>query len=229
MDDSAQPATQVILLWDLPLRLFHWFLVGLFVLSWVSAKMQWTDCHLYSGLCLLTLLLFRLLWGFWGSSSAQFARFVRGPHEVWSYLRRHFGRTSMSYQSTVGHNPLGGISVLVMLLCLLIQAATGLGANDDIMVEGPLYRYITKELSDQLTSIHHFNFNVLLILVAMHISAIFYYWIVCSDNLIKPMLYGYRRIAVDKIPAQWRTRGLMWALPLLIVCGLIVWLLVRRW
>jgi len=123
-----------IRVWDAPVRLFHWALAALAVFSFVSGKLggAWLDWHMRSGYAILTLLLFRLAWGVVGSHTARFASFVRGPASVRTYLRERGAR------GMPGHNPLGGWSVVAMLASLLVQAASGLFADDEIATRGPL-------------------------------------------------------------------------------------------
>jgi len=180
--------------WDLPVRLFHWALVALFASSWVSAQIGGNamQVHQLSGMSILALVLFRLLWGVLGSTRARFADFVRGPRAALGYGRELLrGRAPFS----VGHNPLGGWMVLALLASLLVQAGTGLFANDDIMLEGPLVKHISKDTSDWLTGIHHVNSVVLLVLIVLHIAAVLFYLRVKRENLILPMLTGRKPLA----------------------------------
>lgn len=175
--------------WDLPLRLFHWMLVVLLVFSVATALiggnlMIW---HLRSGYAILGLLAFRLVWGFAGSPTARFSSFVRGPRAVAAYVRAIVARRPAFH---LGHNPLGGWMVLLMLSAVLFQAATGLFANDDIATEGPLYGYVSKALSDRLTRLHKLNANLLYGLAALHVAAILFYGIVRRENLVLPMITG---------------------------------------
>jgi cytochrome b len=170
--------------WDLPTRLFHWALALLVVFSFVTAKIggALTEWHPRSGYAILTLLVFRLLWGFAGSRYARFASFVRGPAAVAAYLRTGI--------SAAGHNPLGALSVVAMLAALLVQAGTGLFATDDIASEGPLFKHVSNAAGALLTRVHRFNEKVLIALVALHVGSIAYYFIVRRTNLVMPMLTG---------------------------------------
>jgi len=212
-----------ILVWDLPLRLFHWLLVLLVVVSVVSAKIGGNamQVHMLSGYTVLALLLFRILWGFLGSTHARFASFVRGPAAVIAYLR---GRDAGQH---LGHNPAGAWSVIFMLLALLLQAATGLFANDDIATEGPLAKLVSKALSDRITGVHHFNVKLLLALIGLHLSAIVFYLFYKRENLVKPMLTGFKDAAAgagDAAPKQ----GKAWvAAVLLAACAGCVYLLIK--
>jgi len=208
--------------WDIPVRFFHWMLVLLIAFSWLSGEMEWMDWHMYSGYAVLTLVLFRILWGFVGSTHARFGDFLYGPGALIAYVRTLPSRTAAKF---AGHNPLGGISVVLVLLCVLIQAGTGLFSNDDILTEGPLYKHVSKELSDWLTTIHKYNFNVLLTLIAVHVSAILYYLLYKSENLIKPMFTGRKHLPAGTVPATMRSTLL--ALVLLAACAGGVWALIK--
>lgn len=177
--------------WDLSIRIFHWLLVLLVVLSFVTGKMGGTvmQYHEWSGVAVLVLLLFRLIWGFVGGAQARFSVFVTGPRKVFDYARSFFRADAKHY---LGHNPMGGWSIIAMLVTLSIQAGTGLFANDDILTEGPLFEWVSKDTSDWLTRIHHINQNVLVALVALHIGAILFYLVVKRENLVAPMITGFK-------------------------------------
>jgi cytochrome b len=178
-----------VLVWDLPTRLFHWLLVALVAFSFYSGKTGGLlmTYHEWSGVAILVLVLFRVLWGFWGGAYARFADFLKGPRKVWRYALGLFGP---DYRPHLGHNPLGGWSIVAVLACLFVQAATGLFANDDIFTEGPLYAWVSKDTSDWLTGIHHLNQNILLGLVALHLAAIAFHFVVKHENLVIPMATG---------------------------------------
>lgn len=208
--------------WDLPTRLFHWSLLALFATSWLSAELGGNamQYHLWSGFAVLTLLLFRLLWGFIGSDTARFKQFLRGPAAVRAYARTLLERNA---KSGAGHNPLGGWMTASLLLTLLVQAGTGLFANDDIATEGPLYKFISKDLSDQLSSVHEVAFNVLMTLVVIHIAAIVFYRVYKRDNLLRPMLTGTKDLPESVTPPRMRPGWL--ALPVIMVAaGVVYWL-----
>lgn len=218
----AMPKRQLV--WDLPLRLFHWLLAALVAASMITGTIggNGLEWHMRGGYCILTLLVFRILWGFWGGHHARFASFVRGPGTVVSHLR---GKAPPS----TGHNPLGAISVIAMLLLLLGQAALGLFANDDIFTEGPLYKLVSKDTSDWMTSLHKRNFYLIATLVTVHISAVLYYLIVKRDNLIRPMLTGHKEIGDDAAPDEPPPQGTLGrALLLLGASTAFVWIVVTK-
>lgn len=179
--------------WDAPVRVFHWVLVALVLTSWVTSEIGGNAMtyHMWSGYTILTLVVSRIVWGFVGSEHARFRGFLHGPRAILSHACSLFGSTSRYY---VGHNPLGGISVVLMLASLLLQAGTGLFANDDIATEGPLTYMVSGATSSLLTTIHRYNFYVLVALIAIHVAAALYYLIVKRENLIGAMFTGRKRV-----------------------------------
>lgn len=217
---------QPIPIWDLPVRLFHWSLVVLLVISWTTAEIGGNAMtyHLWSGYTILTLILFRLLWGFWGSTHARFNDFVRGPGAAIGYARALLQGETPLYP---GHNPLGGWMVILLLLVLLVQVGTGLFANDDIAIEGPLYPWVSKASSDFLTRIHKLNFDILLILISLHVLAILFYLVAKHENLIVPMLTGRKWLELGFQESQAPFARLWLAGALLALAAGGVYLLVR--
>jgi cytochrome b len=178
-------------IWDLPTRLFHWTLVLLLFASWLTQRMDWMRLHVLSGLSILTLLLFRLAWGFVGSDSARFAYFLQSPFAAIRHLL-HLHRREPDTET--GHNAAGGWMVLLMLALLVVQVGTGLCANDDILTEGPLARIVGKDRSDWLTHIHHVNFVLIEIVIVLHVLAIITYRVLKGHNLLLPMITGKKRL-----------------------------------
>jgi cytochrome b len=178
-------------IWDLPTRVFHWLLVVIIFTSWLSAKRDWMQLHVWCGYSILTLLLFRIVWGFIGSDTARFSRFLKTPVEV---IRHLLHLTRREPDTEVGHNAAGGWMVIVMLAILLVQAGTGLGSNDDVLTEGPLAAVVGKERSDWLTHIHSVNFTLIEIVVALHVLAIVTYRLLKGHNLLWPMITGKKRL-----------------------------------
>lgn len=171
-------------IWDLPVRLFHWSLVLLVPALWWTAETERMDLHILLGEIMLGLLLFRLLWGLLGSSTARFASFLKGPGAVLRYLRGR-GRA-------FGHNPVGGWSVVLMLLALAVQIGLGLFASDeDGIYAGPLSWHMPDmESAHVLAERHETFFWVIVALIALHVLAILYYLLVRRDNLVTPMVTG---------------------------------------
>jgi len=169
--------------WDIPTRLFHWLLVAAVLMSWLSHEFEWIDIHLWSGYSVLVLVVFRILWGFWGSAHSRFGDFLHSPRAVWSYWRGEFSAGH-------GHNPAGGWSVLAMLLLLLLQGLTGLFNSDGLLFDGPLYHALDSGWTDKLGAWHERIFVAVLALVGAHIVAVVYYQWGRGEKLIGPMITG---------------------------------------
>lgn len=185
----AAPGTRV---WDAPTRIVHWLLVAGVAFSWWSAEAHHFDWHRISGLFVLLLLLFRLIWGFVGSDTARFSKFLRGPAATWRYARTLPDRAA---ETAVGHNPLGGWSIVAMLLALVAQVGLGLFAVDmDGLESGPLSDLVSYEAGRQAAEIHEAAFNVLMALIALHVVAILFYAVYKRRDLVRPMITGRARI-----------------------------------
>jgi cytochrome b len=208
-DAPLSPGSQEQPVWDLPVRLFHWVLAGLVAFSWWSAEYGHTDWHIWSGLAILTLLIFRLLWGFVGSSTARWSSFVRGPASVAAHLRGRW--------NGIGHTPLGALSVVAILLALSVQVGLGLIAEDeDGIYTGPLYRLVSIDTSDKARDLHELWFNVILGLLALHVTAIVVYRFK-GKKLTKPMITGRALLAPGTQPMR---RGKWWAALICLAIGI---------
>jgi cytochrome b len=216
---SPAPATVKVAVWDLPTRLFHWALVGLLAFSWWSAKQDELELHLYSGYAILTLLLFRLLWGLFGSSTARFRNFLRGPAAVLAYLRDAKGWRA------VGHTPIGALSVVALLGLTALQVATGLfNSDDDGLNEGPLAPLVSYDVGDAAHEVHETLFNVLLAFVALHVAAILFYRLVLGKKLLGPMISGKAALDPDVEPMR-PGRGWLAIVCLLVALGVTRWII----
>ncbi|WP_343868410.1 cytochrome b/b6 domain-containing protein [Caenispirillum bisanense] len=243
--------------WDLPTRLFHWVLVlliaglwwtgtsgtlplgplaGASILGWTVPTGQMAQ-HMLMGYAVLTLVIWRLLYGLVGSSTSRFAGFVRGPAAVIAYLRGALGGGEKAAAPAVlGHNPAGGWMILVLLAVLAAQATTGLFSNDDIFTDGPLVRLVSKETSDSLTGWHkNILFPSLLALIALHVAAALFYLAVKRDNLIRAMVTGRKTLpaAAGTTAVGTDGRQVRFASPLVAVAALavavtVVWAVVTQ-
>jgi cytochrome b len=223
-DTQSAAGLAVVTVWDWPVRLVHWLLVALVATSWITSEIGGNAMtyHMWSGYTILALVLFRIVWGFVGSTHARFGSFVRGPGAVMRYAAELAAAGSARY---LGHNPLGGWSVLLMLALLLLQASTGLFANDEIATEGPLASHVSGDTSSLLTTIHRYNFYVLLTLICLHLAAVLYYLLVKRQNLIGPMITGRKH--VQPAVAQPSSASSWLALALLVAAGGVVALIVN--
>jgi len=205
---------QRIRLWDLPTRLFHWLLVLAVIAAVVSGQLggNLIEVHGKIGLAIVGLIAFRLVWGFAGSTYARFAQFFPTPAKIKVYLKGEW--------RGLGHNPLGGLSVFALIFLLTVQVTSGLFSNDDIAFVGPLFELIDKSLSDRLSGIHHLLSNVLIALVVLHVGAVIFHGRVKKDDLVKPMLTGWKE-GVSGEPA--RGGGIIALVVALAIAGLAVY------
>lgn len=203
------------LVWDLPVRVTHWALVLAVAGCWAThyAGIEWFEWHRRFGYAVLVLAVFRVAWGFVGSRHARFASFVRGPRAMVAYLRAG-GR------ATVGHNPFGALSVLALLALLLLQAATGLFANDEIISMGPFYGWIAPGLSNRITTLHRASSDWLLVLIGLHVVAVAFHVRVRRQPLVRAMISG-RKPAAD-VPAAEAITGSRVPLAVMIVLALAI-------
>lgn len=172
--------------WDGPTRIAHWSMALLFGLSWWTGRTGRLEWHRWSGYLLLGILVFRICWGLFGSSTARFSQFLHGPRAILDYLR---GRWALA----PGHNPLGALSVLTLLVLLLAQVVLGLFAVDvDGIESGPLSAHVTFETGRVCAKWHHTVFTALQIFVAVHVAAVAWYVLVKKENLVGAMFSGKR-------------------------------------
>ncbi len=205
------------LIWDFPLRAFHVCLLiatsAAFVTQWLGE--DWFAWHRIAGYTVWVLILFRFFWGWVGPRYARFASFVHSPTQAWVALTRLSKRR---HQTSLGHNPLGGWMIVVMLVMLGLQALLGLFSQDEISEVGPLVGYVSTHLSHLLSHYHRLLSNVILAAIGLHLAAVVYYQWVLKDDLIRPMLTGLKAQVPpgEAIPSQ----RLWWALATLgIVAG----------
>ncbi len=235
---------RTVTVWDLPTRLFHWLLVLLVGLSFVTGEFRTMtikipmslpgggqviptlDIHLYSGLTVLSLLVFRIVWGVFGSESARFASFVRGPWQVFDHLRRLRAEPDF----VPGHNPAGAVMIVLMLVLLTVQAVTGLVLTDDddpYAFTAPFNGHVGEPTAKLLATIHAYNWTIIQILVIVHVIAVLYYVLARRENLIGAMFSG-RRVVPPGTPTPDLTFApTLLGLLLAAVAGVAVWAVVR--
>jgi len=182
--------------WDVPTRLVHWCIVLAVAISWWTGETGRLEWHRWSGYLLLGLVVFRVYWGFFGSSTARFAGFLRGPRTIASYLRG-------TWPPTPGHNPLGALSVLALIVLLILQVTLGLFAVDvDGIESGPLSLYVSFEAGRAAAEWHEAVFNVLMGFIVLHILAIAWYKFVRKEKLLAAMFHGTRTYPVQLPPVK---------------------------
>ncbi len=211
-----------VFVWDISVRIFHWTLVTLIIALFVTAEVLdgAIDLHATLGRAALVLILFRLLWGFVGSSYALFSQFVCGPGTVIAYVRSLLAK---QYEFSAGHNPLGGWMVIALMVVVAAQATLGLFANDDVMFDGPLAYLVAKETSDLLTGLHEDLFNILMVLVGLHVAAVIWHKLFKGENLIPAMFIGYKELPAGVDAENARGGGILLALVLLAVSAAVVY------
>lgn len=204
----------------MPTRLFHWLVVVLVVAAYATSRLNWMDWHVRIGEALLALVLFRLLWGFFGSETARFHSFLKAPAAAWQHLRHLFRRDA---DLQVGHNSAGGWMVLLLLALLLGETLSGLYVNNDVADDGPLTQWVPAAIANAITALHTILWDALLAAVALHVLAIAVYAVAKGHNLLRPMLTGRKRL-----PERIRAPGqapVMLALLLLVISATLVTLL----
>ncbi|MFT6286125.1 MAG: cytochrome b [Alcanivorax sp.] len=184
-----------IMIWDIPTRLFHWALVAAIGYSWYAIEIKEDlEQHILSGYCILSLVLFRVIWGFVGNRYARFRSFIYPVSETLSYAKSLPTKVSKKYS---GHNPMGGLSVLAMLLFIVIQISTGLFSTDDYY-SGPLNALVSDAVAATLTDLHHLNFDIVTGLLVLHIGAIIFYRLYKKEKLVAAMFSGKKYAAADQ-------------------------------
>ena len=211
-----------IKVWDGWVRLNHWLILVLLLVSFGTAKAHSMDWHMRSGYAILTLLLFRLLWGVFGSETARFGHFLSWPGAAWAQLRKLGQREP---DAEPGHNAAGGWMVLLLLALLLTQAVTGLFTYDQIFTRGPLARRVPEWVVDRASSIHVQNFYWLLAAIAVHVVAVGVYFVAKSHDLLGPMIHGVKKLPTGVAAPRMASPAL--GLSLLGLSAAIVWGITR--
>lgn len=174
-------------IWDIPTRLFHWTLAVGVAAAWWTADNGYLESHEKIGLGMLSLLIFRLLWGLVGSPTARFGHFLRGPRAAAGHLG---DLLNMRQPISGGHNPAGGYAVVLMLAAVFAQATMGLFATDGFLFDGPLALLVSSDWSERLTGWHSTWFNVILGLVALHLTAVAFYVFLSDEDILRAMITG---------------------------------------
>lgn len=213
-------AIKRVLVWEWQVRAFHWALVVLFATSWLTAEIGALDWHMRSGFAILALVGFRLVWGLVGGDAARFANFIKSPRAAFAHLR---GFRRIELDREPGHNAAGGWMVLVLLGALCVQLGTGLFANDDISSEGPLSHLVRRATWKTLTAVHGLNFNLLLALVVLHICAVIGYRVIKKQDLLRPMITGWKMLPPGIAPSK--PGSALLALVIISLAGLGAWFL----
>ena len=224
---NQSTTAQAVRVWDLPTRVFHWTLLAAVVGAIVTAKIGGNALvwHMRLGLFITTLLMWRLLWGFFGGHYSRFVSFIYSPVTTLAYLR---GKAAPA--ASVGHNPLGAGSVFALLVVLLVQAGTGWVADDEIANTGPLAKYVAAATALGANAYHKsWGQWALMTLVGLHVGAIAFYYFVKRDNLVSPMVHGDKQVT-DAVPqSNDAVKNRLFALGLWLGCAGLVAFVVVRW
>ncbi len=203
----------LVRIWDLPTRLFHWLLTLCVIALVTTAQLGWMDWHFRFGYTMLTLLLFRVLWCIFGGHWSRFSAFLYSPISLWRQLR---GQGDPLH--AVGHTPTGALSVFALLLFLLAQVGTGLFSDDEIASSGPLTRLVSSDFVSLATWYHRdVGKLVLIVLISLHVLAIFYYLWHKRQNLLRPMISGDKTLSHAATASRDDVRSRLLALVLLLL------------
>ncbi len=205
--------------WDLPTRLWHWLTAIAIFYAWFSIDiLENMDHHFWSGYTVLALILFRLIWGFCGSTYSRFKAFFKSIKDLSSYRKTLFKKDSTPY---LGHNPIGSLAALTMMLCIAIQTLTGLFNTDDYFF-GPLSGLVDSASRNWFGQIHDRNFDVLTILIGLHLIAILFYQFYKKQNLSQAMLTG-RKPLTELSRHTIKKASLLLALIVILICIAVVY------
>ncbi len=202
--EEVSPARRMIKVWDLPTRLFHWLGAALVAAAYGSWRLNWMLWHVRIGLALLALVIFRLLWGVWGSESARFSRFLASPSAAFRHLARLFEHTP---DRETSHNPAGGWMVVVLLGLLLGETLSGVYVNNDIANESDLTEIVPPIIANAITDLHTILWWALVAAIALHIAAILVYAVAKGQNLTRPMLTGAKMLPPEIAPPRFAPLG----------------------
>lgn len=185
---------QKIRVWDLPTRLFHWLLALGVLAAFLTEEFGEIEWHARVGYFLLSLIVFRVAWGFWGSRYARFSAFVPRPATLLRFLKTPW--------TTLGHNPLGSLSVLALLGLVLAQIVTGLASTDEILFDGPLVKHLPEDWVALAGSLHEWFQGGLLALIGLHVAAILFYRWVKKEALLPAMITGDKSVSETGLESE---------------------------
>ncbi|MEP2979826.1 MAG: cytochrome b/b6 domain-containing protein [Lentilitoribacter sp.] len=187
-------STAKVKVWDVYIRIFHWLLLICILVSFISFRLDEMDIHFISGHCVLALLIFRVIWGVIGSRTALFHTFIKGPGAILNYVKNP---SSEKFKGMIGHSPIAALSVIAMLVVISVQVGTGLISDDEILLQGPLAKYVSGDMSYQATTYHGINAKLIIGLIVLHLAAIAFYRFIKKDDIVKPMVIGQKEVTED--------------------------------
>jgi cytochrome b len=215
-------APRIVFVWDIFIRVFHWLIVALVATAYATWRLNWMVWHGWVGDAVLTLLLFRLSWGFFGSETARFRGFLSSPRTVLQHLKHSLQREP---DHQVGHNPAGGWMVLILLALLLVETLSGLYVANDIADEGPMTEMVPAWAANAIASSHAIVWDALLAAIVLHVLAIAGFAAIKGQNLLRPMITGTKVLPASV--AEPRAGSPALAALLLLGCGMVAALLVN--
>jgi cytochrome b len=185
--------TRAVPIWDLPTRTFHWLLdLGVATSYLTGGEEGWLFVvHTASGYLIAVLLLFRVIWGVIGSPRSRFRDFVHGPRTVAGYVRSLLALRPARH---IGHNPLGGWMVILMLIVLSITVGTGLFSGEEGGASGLFLPLIAAPGSEGLGEVHEVFANIIVILAVIHVCAVLLDWWLTRENLVSAMISGSKQL-----------------------------------
>ncbi len=211
------------LVWDWPLRLWHWLFAIVVLGAWITGQwggFDWRQWHLWFGQSAVGLLIFRIIWGFVGTRHARFGSFLPRPTQLVAYLKTLSRRDA---SESAGHNPVGALAVFVMLAVLAAQAGTGLFMTDDILYEGPWYAAVSSQTAELASSIHHQLDWPVGVLLGLHIVAILGYRLFKGQRLTRAMITGRKPAQLVPQSASVAHSRSTLALVLIVLVALFTW------
>ncbi len=220
--ESRDCMSNKLLIWDLPLRIFHWSLVLTLGGLWYTSEQDngYFEYHFLLGYIALGLVIFRLVWGFLGTKHSLFVNFVTSPSELKGYWQSN----SKTY---AGHNPAGSLMVVFMLITILAQAVSGLFLTDDIIFSGPYYGSVGDGLERIFNFVHRNGFDIILAAIVFHVVAVLYYEKIKKQTLVAAMVHGKKSAKLLSEGSGIKSSKLLLALILsVIVVAFVYWLVV---
>jgi cytochrome b len=224
---TSSPDLRPIRVWDLPTRVFHMLLItavaGLFITGEIGGDLM--KFHFWFGYGVLSLVFFRIIWGLWGGHWSRFVHFFPTPTQVLKYIN---DLKRGSHQPTVGHNPMGALSVIAMLLVLLLQAFSGLMTDDEIANAGPWSSLVSSDWVSLATSYHkEIGSTALISLLVLHVVSVLYYKYLRHEDLLTPMLKGDKHLPTDTPASRDSPTSRLFAVGVWLGCGYAVFRLVN--
>jgi cytochrome b len=209
-----------IKVWDLAVRLNHWLMVLLLIGMWWTGEQGYLIIHQWCGFTLLALLVFRIAWGIVGSRYARFSNFLYSPSTLIQYTRSVLSGQARHYP---GHNPLGGLAVVALLVLMAAMIVTGSFSTDDLLFDGPFVHLIDYDRVDSFTGWHHRLFNLLLAMIGLHLAAIAAHQLLAKESLLKAMVTGYKPMLGESV-SEHPVRMLLVFLLSVAISQAVIWL-----